>query len=78
MLTHDEQGGGYVELHPIDTFLEVTDEPVAGDDDGVNLRHGALVTIKSSFGFFVFRAIWKIISCKGHSNFSHYFNHAYL
>ena len=54
MLTHDEQGGGYVELHPIDTFLEVTDEPVAGGDDGVNLRHGALVTMKSSFGLFVF------------------------
>ena len=29
-----------MELHPIDTFFEVSNEPVAGGDDGVNLRHG--------------------------------------
>ena len=29
-----------MELHPIDTFLEVTDEPVAGGDDSVYLRRG--------------------------------------
>ena len=42
LLTHDEQGGRHVELHPRDTFFEVSDEPVARNDDGVNLRHGTV------------------------------------
>ena len=52
------QGGRYVELHPLDTFLKVSDEPVARSDDGVDLRHGALVQLfpsSSRFDLFQFR-----------------------
>ena len=41
-LTHDEQGGRHVELHPRDTFFKMSDEPVARSDNGVDLRQGAV------------------------------------
>ena len=47
-LTHDEQCGRYVQLHPLDTFFEVSDEPVARSDDGVDLRHGEVVQLLPS------------------------------
>ena len=47
-LTHDEQGGRHVELHPRDAFFEVSHEPVARSDDGVNLRHGTVGQVTGS------------------------------
>ena len=42
VLTHNEQGGRHVELHPRDTFFKMSDEPVARSDNCVDLRQGAV------------------------------------